>query len=627
MRKILVPILLLITVSVAMAEKPDSLLNVYKADVMPIIDGVMDSIWIKAEPVGITALDAKLNQRTSSIDYSGWMKLLWDENNLYLYFSVMDDDPYSTDDGALKPDQVELHFDGDNSGGWTKQDCIDHGVTPSDWWWNYGNTTVYDSLNDIQVKTDLGYDVVNLGNQGPGMNFGRPYYWDFSSAVVAHKINEDDLGYSWEFSIPWTAMHIDPAKVGEGYQIGFNPQLNDYDEAVVAVDGSPIRRLYYWIISTNGPWIGPSEFGTLVLSEQEPIWESHIYKTDSAPTIDGIIDDIWVETQSKSIVHMDAASDTNLVKSSIDHRGWMKALWDDANLYLLFNVNDDILLENPDNVADVDVDQVELFFDGDNSGGWTQADFDSRGIATQTWWWEWGETIYDSLNDVQITNDIASMQIGLGNRGPGANFTRGYWDFSSVQVGYASNEDYLGYVVEYAIPWTALKVAENIGHGYKVGFNVQLNDFDDDVLVGDNLGRRFYTWKPNNNTNWINPSALATFVLVVEGEPLAVEQPGSTQMPQEYVLQQNYPNPFNPTTTISYRLEENAFVQLQVFNSLGQKVKVLMSNVQSQGEHKVVWDGRNQAGELVPSGIYFYKIHVQGMNNTFTNVRKMVLAK
>jgi hypothetical protein len=87
-------------------------------------------------------------------------------------------------------------------------------------------------------------------------------------------------------------------------------------------------------------------------------------------------------------------------------------------------------------------------------------------------------------------------------------------------------------------------------------------------------------------------------------------------------LAQNYPNPFNPLTTIKYTIKERARVSLRIYNVAGQLVRVLIDEVQGPENVKpVTWDGRNQAGQRVASGIYFYKLATKG----FTKTRKMVL--
>jgi len=86
----------------------------------------------------------------------------------------------------------------------------------------------------------------------------------------------------------------------------------------------------------------------------------------------------------------------------------------------------------------------------------------------------------------------------------------------------------------------------------------------------------------------------------------------------------NYPNPFNPVTTIKYSIKERAHVSLKVYNAAGQLVKTLIDGVQSPDEIKPLrWDGRNDTGHSVSSGVYFYKLETKG----FAKTKKMVLLK
>jgi len=69
-----------------------------------------------------------------------------------------------------------------------------------------------------------------------------------------------------------------------------------------------------------------------------------------------------------------------------------------------------------------------------------------------------------------------------------------------------------------------------------------------------------------------------------------------------------YPNPFNPTTTISFNLNKLSKVDLSIYNLKGQKVKTITSEILSEGHHNYVWNGTNQKGNNVSSGVYFYKL-------------------
>jgi FtsP/CotA-like multicopper oxidase with cupredoxin domain len=81
-----------------------------------------------------------------------------------------------------------------------------------------------------------------------------------------------------------------------------------------------------------------------------------------------------------------------------------------------------------------------------------------------------------------------------------------------------------------------------------------------------------------------------------------------TVAPATYALAQNYPNPFNPSTTINFQLPSDEFVELKIFNRIGQEVRTLVNSGYQAGSHKVVWDGKNNRGKSVASGMYIYKI-------------------
>ena len=91
--------------------------------------------------------------------------------------------------------------------------------------------------------------------------------------------------------------------------------------------------------------------------------------------------------------------------------------------------------------------------------------------------------------------------------------------------------------------------------------------------------------------------------------------------PISFKLNQNYPNPFNPGTVISYQLPQAVPVRLDIYNSLGQRVRTLVDEGQEAGVHGLVWDGRDDSGRGLASGVYFYRLEA----GSFTESRKMVL--
>jgi len=98
----------------------------------------------------------------------------------------------------------------------------------------------------------------------------------------------------------------------------------------------------------------------------------------------------------------------------------------------------------------------------------------------------------------------------------------------------------------------------------------------------------------------------------------------SSNAPSTFTLEQNYPNPFNPTTTIRYSLSKASKIKLSLYDAQGKFVQHLIHNSQQEpGSYQVVWNGKNNAGESVSSGIYFYRL----LGDGFELSRQMILIR
>ncbi len=105
-----------------------------------------------------------------------------------------------------------------------------------------------------------------------------------------------------------------------------------------------------------------------------------------------------------------------------------------------------------------------------------------------------------------------------------------------------------------------------------------------------------------------------------------------TTTPKYIELHQNYPNPFNPITAINYELPQSGHITLEVFNLNGEKIKVLKNAVQTAGTHHAIWDGTNNYGQSVSSGIYICHMEFSGTSDVsgkkyFVKNKKMILAR
>ena len=113
------------------------------------------------------------------------------------------------------------------------------------------------------------------------------------------------------------------------------------------------------------------------------------------------------------------------------------------------------------------------------------------------------------------------------------------------------------------------------------------------------------------------------YIIMAKGRYQPVNLIGDGSLPASFSLEANYPNPFNPSTTISYTVAEACHVSLDVFNIVGQRVSTLVDRVVEAGRHQVQWEARNDNGEEVASGIYFYRINAGGSIDS----KKMMLLK
>ena len=110
--------------------------------------------------------------------------------------------------------------------------------------------------------------------------------------------------------------------------------------------------------------------------------------------------------------------------------------------------------------------------------------------------------------------------------------------------------------------------------------------------------------------------------VVVETNALSLDE--NLTIPTQFALHQNYPNPFNPSTQISFDIPESSeLVSLNIYNILGKKVSTLLNNVVNPGKHKIEWNAKDNEGNPVASGIYFYELS----SSSFTARKKMLLIR
>ena len=197
----------------------------------------------------------------------------------------------------------------------------------------------------------------------------------------------------------------------------------------------------------------------------------------------------------------------------------------------------------------------------------------------------------ENLNNMTITFTFDTTQIN-------------YEAFSSIQIGngnyvHATNSEPGKVIFTFNAP-TFLSGNFELGD-----IVIHYNDTKGDILINTT-----YSYDGINQI----PGPVITF------NPNGVQDEAK---PTSFKLEQNYPNPFNPSTTIRFSLPRHEFVSLKIYDILGQEVKTLLSGEKNVGTYSVKWNGDDNCGNKISSGVYFYRIKA----GNYINVKKMVLLK
>ena len=156
-----------------------------------------------------------------------------------------------------------------------------------------------------------------------------------------------------------------------------------------------------------------------------------------------------------------------------------------------------------------------------------------------------------------------------------------------------------------------IEVAENLDLYKEVGKNTAYDVVIDNAEIVDGIIDIHFCAVVNNAL--LNGLIIENIDSDVEGS--------SSNIPEQFYLSQNYPNPFNSFTIIQYKLPDDGFVTVNIYDTLGKKLTQLLNNYQEMGTHKLSF------GTEFPSGIYFYKIDFLSNGELYSKVNKMILLK
>ena len=237
-------------------------------------------------------------------------------------------------------------------------------------------------------------------------------------------------------------------------------------------------------------------------------------------------------------------------------------------------------------------DDFKVLVSTDDGDTWTLID---STMATGVWYW--ASYMY---NLEPYVSEASSFRIGFQYTDCGGEWAYGVAiDRMAIKMGddftWLTVSPFRGNVSAFA--------------GYNDSMSVQIGAFGvyDDFSMEDEL--------------LVESGNVSFNIPITFGAEVSVDENAVT--PMEFALEQNYPNPFNPETNISFAVAENSNVNISIFNLVGQKIVTLVNQTMDAGVYDVKWNGTNERGALLPTGMYFYEMRTPG----YHSVKKLVLVK
>jgi len=253
-----------------------------------------------------------------------------------------------------------------------------------------------------------------------------------------------------------------------------------------------------------------------------------------------------------------------------------------------------------------------------------------------------GFDIFGGLYDVRTLNSLfrgTDCQRG-GDLGGGYRFgsaigasqgdhiqVSGYDPWTPTGLKYAQDIYEGGYVVEFSIPFSELNAKFNASfapqNGMIVPLKIDVNDNDSSVAGNYRTLQNHFGDVPGNFNGWMRAEAWGAPMVITRTPVVVGVDSKEVATPQQFALSRNFPNPFNPSTTLSYSLAHETEVSIVVYDILGKKIQTLVEGKQKAGSYTIHWNGTDESGASVPSGVYLCKM----VTPEYTQVHKMVLMK
>jgi len=219
------------------------------------------------------------------------------------------------------------------------------------------------------------------------------------------------------------------------------------------------------------------------------------------------------------------------------------------------------------------------------------------------------EELWTNTNiDVSVGEDITIIVDGMASHGSGPNPQYQGW---TGPEGWGGEINASSYPAPNLSAYCIIGKVGNDGTPFYVGKAVSYKV--------NKAGRLFLGFNDDNFSN--NYGYYIGFIIANKTFTSAALE--KNQVIENSNLGQNYPNPFNPSTTIEYQVPKQTTVKINIYDINGQLVKELLNEEKNTGNYSTVWNGKNNAGNTVASGTYFYQIQ----SGDFIQVKKMILLR
>jgi len=363
-------------------------------------------------------------------------------------------------------------------------------------------------------------------------------------------------------------------------------------------------------VKVSGDYVYIADYtnGLVILNirqPEEPELVSSLEIPDGAKSIDLIDNTVFLGANNWSLLAIDIA---NKKMPRILHQHIINAAypWDESWI-------DDNVVCTGNHIWCYFYDSPLFVYKYDSTNGFIQkAQFGAEPTG-----WGWGNEInaYDNLMYFATATGIRIIDM----------------DMLSFVIG---KSGFAGGALSETQPLSVAKQGDTllVSMGYMGGGGIEVYDMKDPshpIKLEENLPS-YYLFQEiifeNDYLYMLTPTgieivSLETTVMIDEKDHINSSAPG------EFYLSQNYPNPFNATTVINYVLPESGLVSLDIYSSVGQKVRTLFHGFNNGGAYQLSWNGRNDDYRSVSSGIYFYKLKVLTKNGSSTQTRKLLLVR